>query len=33
MLSVPVFLDIAVTARCYRNALQNGDGIPLPYWE
>ncbi|MBQ7033021.1 MAG: ornithine cyclodeaminase family protein [Clostridia bacterium] len=26
-------LDIAVTARCYRNALQNGDGIPLPYWE
>ncbi len=25
--------DIAVTTRCYRNALQNGDGITLPYWE
>lgn len=26
-------MDIAVTARCYRNALKNGKGIKLPYWE
>ncbi len=26
-------LDIAVTARCYRNALKEGKGIKLPYWE
>ncbi len=26
-------LDIAVTARCYKNALREGKGITLPYWE
>ncbi len=26
-------MDIAVTARCYRNALKEGKGIELPYWE
>lgn len=26
-------MDIAVTARCYRNALKEGKGIKLPYWE
>ncbi len=25
--------DIAVTTRCYRNALRSGGGITLPYWE
>ncbi len=26
-------LDIAVTARCYRKALETGDGVRLPFWE
>ena len=26
-------LDIAVVSRCYKNALENGDGIVIPYWE
>lgn len=26
-------LDIAVTARCYKTALETGKGIKLPYWE
>ena len=26
-------MDIAVTARCYKNALKSGKGIKLPYWE
>ncbi len=26
-------LDLAVTARCYKNALNNKIGITLPYWE
>ncbi len=26
-------LDIAVTARCYKNALKEGKGIKLPFWE
>lgn len=26
-------MDIAVAARCYRNALDEGKGIKLPYWE
>lgn len=26
-------MDIAVTARCYRNAVKLGKGIKLPYWE
>lgn len=26
-------MDIAVTARCYQNALKNGKGIKLPFWE
>ncbi len=26
-------MDIAVTARCYKNALSEGKGITLPYWE
>ena len=26
-------LDIAVTARCYRQAKESGDGITLPFWE
>lgn len=26
-------LDIAVTARCYQNALKTEKGIKLPYWE
>lgn len=26
-------MDIAVAARCYRNAQKTGDGISLPYWE
>ena len=26
-------MDIAVTARCYRNALDVEDGIMLPFWE
>lgn len=26
-------LDIAVTARCYKNALKTGKGIKLPFWE
>ena len=26
-------MDIAVAARCYRNAQKTGDGITLPYWE
>lgn len=26
-------MDIAVTARCYRNALKQGKGIKLPFWE
>ena len=26
-------LDIAVTARCYRNAIKEGKGIKLPFWE
>ncbi len=26
-------MDIAVTARCYRNAIKTGKGIKLPYWE
>ena len=26
-------MDIAVAARCYRNAQQTGDGMILPYWE
>lgn len=26
-------MDIAVTARCYKNALATGKGIRLPYWE
>ena len=26
-------MDIAVTARCYRAALANGDGIVIPFWE
>ncbi len=26
-------LDIAVTARCYRNAVKTGKGIKLPFWE
>lgn len=26
-------MDIAVAARCYRNALKQGKGISLPYWE
>ncbi len=26
-------MDIAVTARCYKNAVQEGKGIKLPFWE
>ena len=26
-------MDIAVTARCYRAALAQGDGVMLPFWE
>lgn len=26
-------LDIAVTARCYKTALETGKGITLPFWE
>ena len=26
-------MDIAVTARCYRNALKTGKGVTLPFWE
>lgn len=26
-------LDIAVVSRCYKNALENGDGIVIPFWE
>ena len=26
-------MDIAVTARCYRAALDKGDGIVIPFWE
>ena len=26
-------MDIAVTARCYKNALKEGKGIKLPFWE
>ena len=26
-------MDIAVAARCYRNALKTDKGIKLPYWE
>ncbi len=26
-------MDIAVTARCYRNAIKSGKGITLPFWE
>ena len=26
-------MDIAVTARCYRAALEKGDGITLFFWE
>ena len=26
-------LDIAVTARCYKNAVKQGKGIKLPFWE
>lgn len=26
-------MDIAVTARCYRNAIKTGKGIKLPFWE
>ena len=26
-------MDIAVTARCYRNAIKEGKGITLPFWE
>lgn len=26
-------MDIAVTARCYRNAIKENKGITLPYWE
>ena len=26
-------MDIAVTARCYRNAVAQGKGISLPFWE
>ena len=26
-------MDIAVTARCYRNAKATGQGVCLPYWE
>ena len=26
-------MDIAVTARCYRNAMEKGDGVTLPFWE
>lgn len=26
-------MDIAVTARCYKNAKKEGKGISLPYWE
>lgn len=26
-------LDLAVTTRCYRKALENGTGTKLPYWE
>ncbi len=26
-------LDLAVTARCYREAIKQGKGIKLPYWE
>ncbi len=26
-------LDIAVTARCYKNAIREGKGMILPYWE
>lgn len=26
-------MDIAVTARCYRNAQKEGKGIKLPFWE
>ena len=26
-------MDIAVTARCYRAALEKGDGIVIPFWE
>ncbi len=26
-------MDIAVTTRCYKNALESGKGIKLPFWE
>ena len=26
-------MDIAVTARCYKNAIEEGKGITLPFWE
>ncbi len=26
-------MDIAVTARCYKNAVKEGKGIKLPFWE
>ena len=26
-------MDIAVTARCYREAMEKGDGVMLPFWE
>lgn len=26
-------LDIAVTTRCYRTAMQNGYGVKVPFWE
>ena len=26
-------LDLAVTTRCYRKALEFGTGIKLPFWE
>jgi len=26
-------MDIAVTARCYKNAIKAGKGITLPFWE
>ena len=26
-------MDIAVAVRCYKNALKEGKGISVPYWE
>ena len=26
-------MDIAVTARCYKNAIKEGKGVKLPFWE